>query len=240
MSWGLVAVAGATLVGGAMQSDAAGDASADQRAASEAGIGEERRQFDLTREDFAPFRAAGQRALGQLETDINAPVTSADVMSDPGYQFGMQQGQQALDRRIAAMGGRVSGNALKAAARFGTDYASSGYNAAYQRRQDRLNRLAALAGIGQTATGNSAAAGAQSANAISGLISSQGDASGAARMAQANIWGDAGNQLAAMYGRRQQNSPWASPSANPFSNRGGSFGTSGLDDFYYGNGSGGD
>lgn len=198
-------IGAAGVVGGALLgSKGAKDAAKIQAAATNDATGEQRRQYDLTREDFAPFRAAGQRALGQLETDINAPVTSADVMSDPGYQFGQQQGQQALDRRIAAMGGRVSGNALKAAARFGTDYASTGYNAAYQRKQDRMNRLAALAGIGQTATGSSAAAGAQSANAISGLISSQGDASAAARLSQGNIWGNAGNQLAALYGRYSQ------------------------------------
>jgi hypothetical protein len=122
-------------------------------------------------------------------------------MSDPGYQFGLQQGQQALDRKIAAMGGRVSGAALKQAARFGTDYATTGYNAAYQRKQDRLNRLAALAGIGQSATGSSAAAGQAATNAISALRQDNAATQGAAGMAQANIWGNAGNQLAALYGR---------------------------------------
>lgn len=211
MPWGLLIGAGATLLGSSMQSDAASGAAGDQRAATEAGIAENRRQFDLTREDFAPYRASGQRALGQLETDINTPVSASDVMSDPGYKFGMQQGQQALDRKIAAMGGRVSGAALKASARFGTDYASTGYNAAYQRRQDRLNRLASLAGVGQTATGSSAAAGANSTNAITGLLTSQGDASAASRIAQGNIWAGAGNQIAALYGRNGSRAP--SPAA---------------------------
>ncbi len=125
-------------------------------------------------------------------------------MQDPGYQFGLTQGQTALDRKIAAMGGRVSGAALKAASRYGTDYATTGYNAAYQRRQDRLNRLAALAGIGQSATGSSAQAGMNMANNVSGMLTAQGDASAASRLAQGNIWGGAANKIAALYGRNAQ------------------------------------
>ncbi|MCW1958311.1 MAG: hypothetical protein KIH64_007155 [Mycobacterium sp.] len=191
------------MVGGAIdQSSATRDAQRAQQRGTDAGINEQRRQFDLTREDYAPWRDTGKRALGALETEINRPVTSADVMEDPGYMFGLQQGQQALDRKIAAMGGRVSGNALRAAARFGTDYASTGYGAAYQRRQDRLSRLQTLAGFGQTATSGTAAAGQNSTNAISQALQSQGDANAAASMARGNIWADAGNQITALYGRR--------------------------------------
>lgn len=197
---GAAAAIGGSLIG----SNATSNAADTQAASTAAGIAEQQRQFDLTRSDYAPFRAAGTQALGQLQTDINTPVTSADVMSDPGYQFGLDQGTTALNRRIAASGGRISGAALKAASRFGTDYASTGYGAAYQRREDRLNRLAALAGIGQTSTAGSAAAGSSSANAISGLLSSQGDASGAAQIAQGNIWANTGNQLAAIYQRQSQ------------------------------------
>lgn len=198
MTWGFVAVAGATLVGGAMASDSAEDAANTQADSTARGVAEQRRQYDQTREDYAPYRATGQRALGQLETDINGNVSAADVMSDPGYEFGRQQGQLGIDRKIAASGGRVSGAALKSAAEYATNYASTGYNAAYQRRQDRLNRLAALAGIGQTATSGTASAGASSTNAITGLTSAQGNASAAGQLAQGNIWGNTANQLGAI------------------------------------------
>jgi hypothetical protein len=197
--------------------------------------------------DYAPYQQAGRQALAQYQQALAKPVTAADVMADPGYQFGLQQGQLALDRKTAAMGGRVSGAALKAASRYGTDYATSGYNAAYQRRQDSLNRLAQLAGMGQQAAGQAASArlgtagslssgalgtagamssgslgtagqlgqgqfqaaggaanaGANRANAISDLVTSQGNAMGGAALAQGNIWANAGNQLAALYNRRQ-------------------------------------
>lgn len=194
-------VAGAAIVGSVITAGAAGDAADSQAEGTAAGIAEQRRQYDLTRSDFAPYRQAGANALGQFAQESNQMPSASDVMSDPGYQFGMQQGQQALDRKASAMGGRVSGAALKSAARFGTNYASTGYGAAYQRRQDRLNRLAALAGIGQTATGASAAAGTAAAENISGLMERGGDNQGSARLARGTVWGNAGNQLSALYGR---------------------------------------
>lgn len=188
------------------QAGAVKDSAAQMRAATDAAIGEQRRQFDLTRGDYAPYRAAGAQALTQLQTDINGAPTAADVMSDPGYTFGLQQGQQAIDRKTAAAGGRVSGAALKAAGQYATDYATTGYGAAYQRRQDRLNRLAALAGVGQTATSGTAAAGANSSNQISSAITGQGNAAGAATLARGNIWGNAMNQIGAI-GQRWATTP---------------------------------
>jgi hypothetical protein len=133
------------------------------------------------------------------------PLTQGEVQLDPGYEFGRQQGQQGIDRKTAAAGGRISGASLKAAAQYGNDYATTKYGDAYNRvnqaRSDRLNRLAALAGIGQTATQQVGQAGQNSANNISAMTTAQGNANGAATIAQGNIWGGAGNQLAALYGR---------------------------------------
>lgn len=203
MTWGYVAVAAATVVGGAISADSSRKASNTQAASTGAGIAEQQRQADLTRADQAPYRAAGVDALGQLQSGISQQPSAEDVMNTPGYQFGLTQGQTGLDRKIAQMGGRVSGAALKASSQYNTDYATTGFNAAYQRSQDRLNRLAALAGVGQTATQSSAAAGANAGNQISNLLTSQGNASAAGQIAQGNIWANTGNQLASLYGRNQ-------------------------------------
>jgi hypothetical protein len=211
-------VAGAAVVGtigGALiSSNSASDAADTQAQSSANGIAEQRRQYDQTRGDYTPYREAVKVALGQLQTEMNAPVTAEDAMSDPGYRFGQQQGQLGLDRKAAASGGRVSGAALKAASEYATNYATTGYSAAYQRRQDRLNRLAALANIGQTSTNGSAAAGSSSSNAISGLLTAQGNAAGAAQLAQGNIWGNATNQLGAVA------SKWASTPYTPYTSNG--------------------
>jgi hypothetical protein len=194
-------VAGSVVVGSVIQSQATRSAASSQSDATAAAVGENARQYDTTRSDFAPYREAGTKALGQLQTEMDLPVTSTDVMTDPGYQFGLDQGQKALDRKAAAGGGRISGAALKAASEYGTNYATTGYTAAYQRRQDRLNRLAALAGVGQSATGSTAAAGSNTATANSNLLTAQGNASGAAALAQGNIWGNAINSAASRWAK---------------------------------------
>ena len=204
MDWSDWAKIGVTLIGSGIQSNAASNAVDAQAKSTEAAIAEQRRQFDLQRSDGAAYRDAGVNALSQFQTLANTPTTAADVMQDPGYQFGLDQGQQAIDRKVAAMGGRVSGAAIKAAGRFGTNYATTGYTAADQRRNDRLNRLASLAGIGQSATNASASAGTAMANNIGGLVTGQGNAAGGGMLAQGNIWGNAANQLAALYGRSTQ------------------------------------
>jgi hypothetical protein len=204
MDWSDWAKLGTTLIGSGIQANAAGKAVDAQAQSTNAAIAEQRRQFDLQRSDSAAYRDAGVNALSQFQTLNNTPTTAADVMQDPGYQFGLDQGQQAIDRKVAAMGGRVSGQAIKAAGRFGTNYATTGYTAADQRRNDRLNRLASLAGIGQSATNASAAAGSAMANNISGLVTGQGNAAGGGIMARGNIWANTANQLAALYGRSNQ------------------------------------
>lgn len=228
-------VAGAAVVGtigGALiSSNAAGNAADTQAGASRDAIAEQRRQADRSYADQAPYRAAGVGALGQYQTDINKPTTAADVMQDPGYQFGLDQGQQALDRKAAASGGRISGASLKEASRFNTGTAAAGYSAAYQRGQDRLNRLASLAGLGQTSTQASAAAGANSTNAISGLVAQQGVNAGSAQLAQGNIWGNASNQLGALYGRYSNPTQSTMPYNNGNSSGSDQFGWKGAGGF---------
>lgn len=202
-------VAGAAVVGtigGAIISSKSASKAADQQAQGTSdAIAENRRQFDITQANQAPYLAAGKVALGQLAAENDVPLDQSAIQMDPGYQFGLRQGQQAIDRQTAAAGGRISGAALKAAAQYGTDYATTGYNAAYARanqaRTDRLNRLAALAGVGQTATQNVGALGANTAGANSALMVAAGNNAGAATMAQGNIWANTTNQLAALYGR---------------------------------------
>jgi hypothetical protein len=60
-----VAVGGATLVSGYMQSQAAGDAAAIQGQAAQGGIDEQRRQFDKVQSLLQPYTAAGTSALQQ-------------------------------------------------------------------------------------------------------------------------------------------------------------------------------
>lgn len=201
--------AGSTIYSANKTSSAARDAANTQAAATQSAIDEQRRQFDINQENQKPYLDAGKVALGKLANENDIPFDASKVQLDPGYQFGLTEGQKAIDRKTAAAGGRISGAALKAAAQYGTDYATTGYNTAYNRqnqaRTDRLNRLAALAGIGQTATTQIGNQGAYTSGNTANLITSQGNATGASQIAQGNIWGNAVNQLGAM-GQKWANS----------------------------------
>lgn len=60
-------IGGATLLSGYMGADAAEDAARQTAGASDRATEEQRRQFDITQEMYAPYREAGTRALSTLE-----------------------------------------------------------------------------------------------------------------------------------------------------------------------------
>ena len=200
------AAIGSSLGGAFEQNDGINQASYDQRLASDRSLALQKERADRAYNDQAPYRAQGVNALSMLAGELGQRTSAADVLSDPGYQFGLEQGQQRMDRQFAAAGGRVSGAAIKEAARFGVGAATAGYGAADQRRENRLARLQMLAGLGQSATNSSGQTGMQyGANAGATMVN-QGDNAGSGRLAQGNIWANTGNQIAALYGK-YNNSP---------------------------------
>jgi hypothetical protein len=155
--------------------------------------------YDTTRTDQAPWRAAGENALGSLTSFQNPSINSADVLNEPGYQFGLSQGLGNIQNTAAAKGSLYSGNALKALTQYGNDYATTKYNDAWNRMQSdatsRWNRLASLAGLGQTANNAIQNAGQNYANNAGNLLTSNANAQGAAGLAQGNLWGNAFNSV---------------------------------------------
>jgi hypothetical protein len=127
---------GSTLLG----ASAAKSAAKTQAASADQATQLQREMFNKQLELQQPFQEAGVNALAKMQKGV-----VSDYM-DPSYQFRLGEGMKALERQAAARGGLISGGALKAAQRYGQDYASQEFGNAY-------NRLAAMAGIGQTATG---------------------------------------------------------------------------------------
>ena len=156
MSWGLVAVAGATVVSGAMGSRAAGKAADTQAAAADRSAEVQREIFERQVELQQPWLKAGEQALNRLTPLAMeyTPFGMQQFQADPGYQFRMSEGMKALERGAAARGGLLSGSTLRATQRFGQDLASQEYQNAFNRyqaeRQARLGPLQSLAGVGQT------------------------------------------------------------------------------------------
>lgn len=136
MPWMALAIGGSALLG----ASAAKSAAKTQAASADQATQLQREMFEKQLELQRPFQEAGVNALAKMQKGV-----VSDYM-DPSYQFRLGEGMKALDRQAAARGGLISGGALKAAQRYGQDYASQEFGNAY-------NRLAAMAGIGQTATG---------------------------------------------------------------------------------------
>ena len=59
--------------------------------------------------------------------------TGQDLATEPGYQFGLNQGTQGIERGQASRGNFLSGAAMKELARFNEDYAGTKFNEAYNR-----------------------------------------------------------------------------------------------------------
>jgi len=175
--------------------------------------------YQQQREDQAPYREAGYSSLNRLQellgTGGNAessgygslmqPFTGANVASEPGYQFGLQQGRQALDRSLAAGGGTYSGAAIKAAQRYAQDYAGTKYNEAFGRdlaqKNGLYNMLAGVSGTGQTSLAQTGAAGQNTAAQMGGNLIGAGNARASSYVAQGNAIGNALN-AGAYYGMR--------------------------------------
>jgi hypothetical protein len=200
MPWSAAAIVGGGLISSMIGSDSAEDAASQQRAGTEAAIGENRRQFDLIRQDQAPFREAGVASLKRLRDMLNPGgsldrrFSVADFWADPvtalGYQSGLDLGTRALRNAAPLTTGIDSGAALKELTKFGTDYTSGKAGEAYSRfegdKTNVFNRLAAMAGIGQTANSVNAAAGMSTGNNIASLLTAQGNANAASHIAQGN------------------------------------------------------
>lgn len=175
-------------------------------------LAQQQRQYEQDRADLQPYREAGYTALGQLGQGttaggaFNRDFTMADYSADPGYQFRLEQGQRGVEASAAARGGVLSGGTLKALAKYNQGAASQEYGAAYDRWRasttDRFNRLAAVAGVGQTATNagiaaagaNSAAQAAGTAQVANNLLSA-GNARASQYVAQGNAIGGAVGQV---------------------------------------------
>jgi hypothetical protein len=174
MTWGMTAVAAATVASGYMGSKAAKAAGGQIADATAYAADIEKEMFDLAREDLAPYRETGYTALKDIErlmpmfTQQFGPEQLARYL-DPSMDFRMKYGTKATERLGNVGGGAISGNTLRALTEFGQDLASTEYANAFNRAQTEptniFNRLSNIAGLGQNAVNTGVQAGqATSAN----------------------------------------------------------------------------
>lgn len=193
MAWYAVASAAASLVGSYMSSQASKGAAGAQSGAAQAGVDEQRREFDAVQQLLAPYVNAGTGALGAQGdllglngADKQAAAVQA-LQGSPVFSGLVQQGEQGILANASATGGLRGGNVQGALAQFRPALLSSMIS-------DQFNRLGSLSSLGQNSavmTGNAAM---NTGNSVAQLLQQQGAALAGNSLAQGRIWSNfAGN-----------------------------------------------
>jgi hypothetical protein len=139
--------------------------------------------------------------LRQYRNGEEFNFTGEDLASDPGYQFGLNQGTQGIERGQASRGNFLSGAAMKEIARFNEDYAGTKFNDAYtrnlstwntnsnaynQNRNTIYNFLTGQSTMGQNSAAQVGTNNQQTANAVGNNIMGAGNAQAAGAVAGSN------------------------------------------------------
>lgn len=217
MPWGFAALAVGVVASAAIGSSAASSAANTEANASNQASAVEQSMFDKTQANEQPFLTAGGNALTALQSglglgpgtgntgtgSLNAPFTLADYQTSPGYQFQMQQGENAVLNNKSALGGVNSGNTLKALTSFGQGVANqdywNAYNAYVNQQNQKFGQLQTVAGSGQNAAANLGALGTQVGASVGNNIVNAGNASAAGTVGSANAISNGINGISQNY-----------------------------------------
>lgn len=209
MSWGMVAGAAISVVGGIASSNAqkkAANRSSDaQVAAAEVGAEEQRAARESLQKLLAPYvdagngALAGQQALLGLSGAEKQQAAIAGIEGSPQFTSLMQQGENAILQNASATGGLRGGNTQDALSQFRPQLLN-------QLIQQQYQNLGGLTSIGQNAAAGVGNAGMQSANAISNLYQQQGAAQAGAFLANgranAQMYGDISKTIGSFIGSK--------------------------------------
>ena len=204
MSWVAAAIGGAAVVGAVGSNLAAGTQAGGQQQAAKTQLG----MFNTINQQEQPFIQAGYGATSQLSSmlapggQLTRSFTPQDFLNnlDPGYQFQLQTGGQALRNADTPGVGALSGPALKDLMSFNQGMAATGYQNAFNRFQTQntniFNRLSAIAGLGQNAASNVGTSGTQLGTGIAGAQAGAAASQAGGIVGATNAIGGAGIPLA--------------------------------------------
>ena len=191
MPWGAAAVVAGAAIGAYATSSAADTQAQAAENAANTSAGAQKyatdvqyKMFEKNLELQKPWQEAGTTAVNRLAAglapggEFGTKFSATNWQQDPGYAFRLAEGQKALERSAAARGGLISGNALKAAERYGQEMGSQEYqnafNRYYREREAMLNPLQSLAGVGQTTAQSLGGAAQQLGTNVGNLASATG------------------------------------------------------------------
>ena len=188
-------MAAVSIGSGIMQSNAAKNAAQKQADAARDALAQERAMYEQSREDLAPFRQTGYRALSDIEqmkpflTSQFGPDQFAQYL-DPSMAFRQRLGTQATERLANVGGGAISGNTMRALTDYGQNLASTEYGNAFNRFQTErgniYNTLANIAGMGQGAVNTGVNSAQNFAAGQTGLITGGAAAQAAGTVGASN------------------------------------------------------
>lgn len=173
------ALVGGALAAGAYTANKSAKASKNaaeaQSEASQAGIDEQRRQFDIAVKTLSPYVQAGNKAvwtqqalLGLQGADVQKQAL-ANIQYSPTFKAIAQQGENAILQNASATGGLRGGNTQGALAQFRPQLLN-------QLVQQQFQNLGGLTQVGQASAAGQASAGLQTGSNIANLLGQQGSA----------------------------------------------------------------
>lgn len=197
MSYVATAVGG-SVVGGALNYMGSQNAASAETSAANTAAGAQLSMFGQEQATEQPYVQAGTNALSQINQNMgyfNQPFTMQQFQQSPGYQFSLQQGQQAIQNSSAAQGGLVSGAQQAALNNYSQNMANNEYQNAFNNYQTQTtnsyNRLAGIAQLGQGAAANTGSAAIQTGANLSNVAVGAGNAQAAGYVGGANAIGGA-------------------------------------------------
>lgn len=208
-----------SVTGSKQAASAAQGAAATQSQAAQAGIDEQRRQFDALVQIMSPYvqagtaalpgiqpyMQAGESALGQQTALLGLSGPEAQAQAIAGIESGSEfqalsrQGEEALLQNASATGGLRGGNVQAALAQFRPELLQSLINQQYAKLGGLSDVGAAttqnLIRTGQASAAGTGAAGLESASSIAGLLGEQGQAISGGQIASGAQAGQTFNTL---------------------------------------------
>jgi hypothetical protein len=182
-----------------MQASAAGDAASIQSGAAQAGIEEQRRQFDALQALLKPYTEAGLPALEQQQAFLGLRGPEAEraaierISSGERFQELTRQGEEALLQKASATGGLRGGNIQAALGQFRPQVLN-------QLIEEQYGRLGGMTTLGQRSAAGVGAAGMESGVNVANLLSQQGAARAGGELGEAKAYGQLFNLPAQMLG----------------------------------------
>jgi hypothetical protein len=239
MTWGMVAVAGSTLVGGMISSSGAQSAARTQADAANRSADLQKEMFDEQKRLSEPYRQAGLTGQNRLMEmlglggDTGAAgygryakdFSMQDYQQDPGYAFRLSEGLKQLGSQARAQGGAGGGRTMMGMQNYAQGLASQEYGNAFNRyqtnRANQLQPLGSLMSSGQAAAAGQAAQAGQYGVNAGNMMGQAGQATAAGQMGAANSIGNALGSMGSMYQQQQQQNQNQANFNTLFGNRGG-------------------